>query len=109
MNLRNAVLGIVVCVAATGANTTRRAAAGKDEIKRVAAATTVLEMMRAPDKAIPASILEKAEAIAIFPGVKKAGSRRTWTRTRRFYEKALSSERRSSSSAREMLLPAPAC
>ena len=74
MNLKNAVLGIVVCVAAIGANSTLRADAGKDEVKRVAAATTVLnEMMRAPDKAIPAGIVEKAEAIAIFPGVKKAG------------------------------------
>jgi lipid-binding SYLF domain-containing protein len=43
-------------------------------VKRVGAATTVVnEMMRAPDKAIPGNILEKAEAIAIFPGVKKAG------------------------------------
>jgi lipid-binding SYLF domain-containing protein len=60
-----------------GANVTLRAAAGKagkDEVKRVGAATTVLnEMMRARDTAIPGAILEKAEAIAIFPGVKKAG------------------------------------
>src|SRR5690242_542653 len=50
------------------------APAGRDEVKRVGAATTVLnEMMRAEDKAIPRTIFEKAEAIAIFPGVKKAG------------------------------------
>lgn len=64
----------MLAVFAIGANITVRAAAGKDEVKRVGAATAVLnEMMRARDKAIPGSILEKAEAIAIFPGVKKAG------------------------------------
>lgn len=77
MKLRNVTLGILLCVMAIGANVTLRAAAGKagkDEVKRVGAATTVLnEMMRARDTAIPGSILEKAEAIAIFPGVKKAG------------------------------------
>lgn len=74
MNVRSVGLGILLCVVAIGTNSTVRAAAGKDEVKRVVAATTVLnEMMRAGDKAIPGSILEKAEAIAIFPGVKKAG------------------------------------
>lgn len=72
MKTRIAAIGIVLCLAATGI--TVGAAPGKDEVKRVGAATTVLnEMMRASDKAIPSSILEKAEAIAIFPGVKKAG------------------------------------
>jgi lipid-binding SYLF domain-containing protein len=74
MKFRNVALGILLCVLATGASVTVRAAAGKDEVKRVGAATVVLnEMMDARDKGIPASILEKAEAIAIFPGVKKAG------------------------------------
>jgi lipid-binding SYLF domain-containing protein len=74
MRVKNVALGIVLCAVAAGATITVRAAAGKDEVKRVGAATTVVnEMMRAPDKAIPGSILEKAEAIAIFPGVKKAG------------------------------------
>src|ERR1051325_1820628 len=74
MNVKSVGLGILLCVVAIGTNSTVRAAAGKDEVKRVVAATTVLnEMMRAGDKAIPGSILEKAEAIAIFPGVKKAG------------------------------------
>jgi len=72
MKSKNVVLGILLC--ATAATMAVSAAAGKDEVKRVGAATTVLnEMMRARDKAIPANILEKAEAIAIFPGVKKAG------------------------------------
>jgi lipid-binding SYLF domain-containing protein len=74
MKLKSVALGILFCVVATGASITVRAAAGRDEVKRVGAATTVLnEMMKARDKAIPGSILEKAEAIAIFPGVKKAG------------------------------------
>lgn len=73
MKSKSVVLGILLCAIATGSALTV-AAAGKDEVKRVGAATTVLnEMMRAGDSAIPASILEKAEAIAIFPGVKKAG------------------------------------
>jgi SH3 domain-containing YSC84-like protein 1 len=74
MKSKNVALGILLCVVAMGANSTVRAAAGKDEVKRVGAATTVLnEMMRARDTAIPGAILEKAEAIAIFPAVKKAG------------------------------------
>lgn len=74
MNMKYVALGTLLCVLAGGADTTVGAAAGKDEVKRVGAATTVLnEMMRAGDKAIPSTILEKAEAIAIFPGVKKAG------------------------------------
>jgi lipid-binding SYLF domain-containing protein len=63
-----------VCALAAVSAVTLAAPAGRDEVKRVGAATTVLnEMMRAGDKAIPGHILEKAEAIAIFPGVKKAG------------------------------------
>jgi SH3 domain-containing YSC84-like protein 1 len=74
MKLKSVAPAILLCVVATGADTSIRAAAGKDEVKRVSAATTVLnEMMRARDQAIPGAILEKAEAIAIFPGVKKAG------------------------------------
>lgn len=45
-----------------------------EEAKRVAEATTVFtEVMGAEDKAIPKTILDKAEAIAIFPGTIKAG------------------------------------
>src|SRR5215213_373546 len=73
MQSKKVVLGVLLSALAA-ATMTVAAAPGKDESKRVAAATTVLnEMMRASDKGIPASILEKAEAIAIFPGVKKAG------------------------------------
>ena len=45
-----------------------------DEVDRVQNAATVLsELASAPDKAIPNAVLERAEAIAVFPGVKKAG------------------------------------
>jgi SH3 domain-containing YSC84-like protein 1 len=44
------------------------------EVKRVNDAAAVLaELASVPDKAIPQTVLERAEAIAIFPGVKKAG------------------------------------
>lgn len=73
MTMRNVLLGIALSVAATGAGSTVRAA-DSDEEQRVRAATTVLnEMMQTSDQAIPAGVLEKAEAIAIFPSVKKAG------------------------------------
>ena len=46
----------------------------EDELKRIAEATTVLdEIMSAPDKAIPSAVLEKAEGIAVFPGLWKGG------------------------------------
>jgi lipid-binding SYLF domain-containing protein len=42
--------------------------------ERIQHATTVLdEIMRAPDQAIPASVLENAEAIAVFPSTVKGG------------------------------------
>ena len=74
MKMKHLALGILLCVVATVASITVRAADGKDEVKRVGQATVVLnEMMDAGDKAVPGVILGKAEAIAIFPGVKKAG------------------------------------
>ena len=64
-----------MCVAATAAiGTARLAAQDDDEADRVGAAVVVLNEMRdAPDNGIPQSIYDKAEAIAIFPSVKKAG------------------------------------
>jgi lipid-binding SYLF domain-containing protein len=45
-----------------------------NEVDRVTDAATVLaELATAPDRAIPRAVLERAEAIAVFPGVKKAG------------------------------------
>lgn len=46
----------------------------EDEIKKVTEAATILhEIMSAPDKAIPLTVLEKAEGIAVFPGLLKGG------------------------------------
>lgn len=45
-----------------------------DEVKRVTDATTVLEeIMGAADKAVPRTIMEKAEGIAVFPSMLKGG------------------------------------
>jgi len=50
------------------------ATAQDDEIKRLETATTVFEeIMEAPDNAIPRAILDKAEAVAIFPNTVKVG------------------------------------
>ena len=49
-------------------------AQSSDEAKRVGEATTVMtEMMAAGDKGIPKSIMDKAEGVAVFPGLIKAG------------------------------------
>jgi lipid-binding SYLF domain-containing protein len=46
----------------------------EDEVKRINEATTVLEeIMSASDKAVPRSVMEKAEAIAVFPSLLKGG------------------------------------
>ncbi|MBY0492956.1 MAG: lipid-binding SYLF domain-containing protein [Cyanobacteria bacterium] len=46
----------------------------EDEIKRLTNAATVLdEIMGAADKAVPRSVMEKAEGIAVFPSLIKAG------------------------------------
>ena len=51
-----------------------RIAAQTDEVQRIQESTTVFnEIMSAPDKAIPNSVLSKAEGIAIFPGTIKGG------------------------------------
>jgi lipid-binding SYLF domain-containing protein len=48
--------------------------AQSDEAERVRDAAKVFdEIMNVPDKAIPAKILERAEAIAVFPGTLKGG------------------------------------
>jgi lipid-binding SYLF domain-containing protein len=45
-----------------------------DQAERIRHATTVLdEVMEAPDQAIPSSVLDKAEAIAVFPSTIKGG------------------------------------
>ena len=48
--------------------------AQSDEAERVRKSATVLEeIMSAPDKAIPNSVMKNAEAIAVFPGTFKGG------------------------------------
>ncbi|HXG84243.1 MAG TPA: lipid-binding SYLF domain-containing protein [Pyrinomonadaceae bacterium] len=44
---------------------------GRDEVRE--ATKTLREIMNVPDKAIPQELLEKAEAIGVFPNVVKAG------------------------------------
>lgn len=49
-------------------------ASRSDEVKRLARATDVFqEIMKTPDKGIPGDLLDKAECVAIVPGLKKAG------------------------------------
>jgi lipid-binding SYLF domain-containing protein len=51
-----------------------RTAAQSEEAQRIQESVTVFnEIMGAPDKAIPNSVLSKAEGIAIFPGTIKGG------------------------------------
>ncbi|MSO56543.1 MAG: hypothetical protein EXQ55_06430 [Acidobacteria bacterium] len=51
-----------------------RVAAQSDEAGRIQESATVFtEIMSAPDKAIPNSVLTKAEGVAIFPGTIKGG------------------------------------
>ena len=68
----------VALVSALSVALVSAAAAQKDsadnEINRLKDASVVLsEIMAAPDKAIPSSVLEKAEGIAVFPGLLKGG------------------------------------
>jgi len=71
MMMKLAVCVLTLCVAALPA---RAQDNDSDETRRVQEAATVLtELASTPDRAIPRSVLERAEAIAIFPSVKKAG------------------------------------
>ena len=66
------LLGMTLACASVAATTL--VLAKSDEAERVSKSATVLqEIMSAPDKAIPASVLKKAEAIAVFPGTLKGG------------------------------------
>src|SRR5215831_336968 len=69
-------IGLVVLLALTGGlpPTTPSALAQSDEAARIKAATTVLKEIRdAPDGGVPRWVVEKAQGVAVFPGVKKAG------------------------------------
>lgn len=66
-------LALVLAVAAVAVTSTRMLAQS-DETQRIQESVTVFnEIMAAPDKAIPASVLDKAEGIAVFPGTIKGG------------------------------------
>lgn len=80
MKLRSKKLFVAAVVAALAAigplSQTNPLAAqnNEDEAKRVREAATVLdEIMGAADKAVPRSVMEKAEAIAVFPSLIKGG------------------------------------
>ncbi len=77
MRIRPLLAAVAIIVGLSASLSTSLAAQkGKDneEAKRLAEATTVFqEVMSAEDNAIPKTILEKVEAIAIFPNTIKAG------------------------------------
>jgi len=70
---RHAAAVIVIAVAAIVSPVFAQKAP-EGEIKRITAATTVMdEIMGAADKSIPRSVMEKAEGIAVFPSLLKGG------------------------------------
>lgn len=71
MNIRYSWIVAVALVLSLGAEP---ASAQDDESRRLTEASVVFaEIMQAPDSAIPRAILDRAEAVAIFPGTVKAG------------------------------------
>ena len=71
---RKVLLAIAVFAAIAFIAVPVRIAAQTEEAQRIAESATVFnEIMSAPDKAIPNSVLSKAEGIAIFPGTIKGG------------------------------------
>jgi len=70
-NRRPVALALIAVLIGTA---TAAARPQSNEAARIREAATVFsEIMDAPDKAIPRSVLEKAEAIAVFPGTLKGG------------------------------------
>jgi lipid-binding SYLF domain-containing protein len=67
---------LLLCLAGATATAQRRGAASpraKDAARHAQDAARVFgQIMRTPDNAIPKELLEKAEAVAVFPGVLKA-------------------------------------
>ena len=65
---------LAIIIALTAIANPLRAQNADDEIKRAKEAAVVLdEIMSAADKGIPRSVLEKAEGVAVFPGLLKGG------------------------------------
>jgi len=74
MKNRNVKVAAIVLAASMVGAGVHAAAAQTREAKTVSEAAVVLsEIMAAPDKAIPESIVDKVEAIAVFPGLIRAG------------------------------------
>jgi SH3 domain-containing YSC84-like protein 1 len=65
------VLSIATPLAQSQTKNAKRVAAATKEAQKAAQVFT--EIMNTPDRAIPQKLLDKAEAIAVFPGVIKAG------------------------------------
>ena len=65
---------LAIIIALTAIAYPLRAQNAEDEIKRAKEAAVVLdEIMSAADKGIPRAVLEKAEGVAVFPGLLKGG------------------------------------
>ena len=65
---------LAIIIALTAIANPLRAQDAEDEIKRAKEAAVVLdEIMGAADKGIPRAVLEKAEGVAVFPGLLKGG------------------------------------
>lgn len=72
--LLTSTLALAITVASTPRLTLAQGESGSDEANRIREAATVFsEIMGAPDGGIPKSILDKAEAVAVFPSVLKGG------------------------------------
>jgi len=68
------ILSVLAIIFAIAAIVSPLRAQSDDESKRAREAATVLnEIMGAGDKVIPTAVLEKAEGIAVFPGLLKGG------------------------------------
>jgi SH3 domain-containing YSC84-like protein 1 len=65
------VLSVVTPLAQSQTRNAKRVAAATKEAQKAAQVFT--EIMNTPDRAIPQKLLDKAQAIAVFPGVIKAG------------------------------------
>ena len=72
--IRRILTFLAIIFAVTAIVSPLRAQDSGDETKRAREAATVLdEIMSAGDKGIPGAVLEKAEGIAVFPGLLKGG------------------------------------
>jgi lipid-binding SYLF domain-containing protein len=72
--MKTRALPLLAVLLAVTAIVTINAQKAEDEIKRMTDAATVLdEIMGAADKAVPRSVLERAQGIAVFPSLIKGG------------------------------------